>query len=70
MITGGLSDAARFEIDQRIAQTEVMKALVLLLALHESADSVALRADMRDGFLRGFDVTYSAKGVNLGGWGS
>lgn len=70
MSTGALSESARFEIDQRIATTEVMKALVLLLALHESADSVNLRADMRDGFLQRLDVTYSAKGVQLGGFGA
>ena len=65
----GLSESARFEVDQRIAQTEVMKALVLLLALHDSADSVQLRADMRDGSLIRLDVTYAAKGQTLGGFG-
>lgn len=65
-----LSESMRFEIDQRIAQTEVMKALVLLLALHESADTVHLRADMQDGTLARLDVTYAAKGQTLGGFGS
>ena len=65
-----LSEAARFEVDHRIAQTEVMKALVLLLALHESADSVQLQADMRDGSLTRLDVTYAAKGQMLGGFGA
>lgn len=69
MSTGGLSEAARFEIDQRLAQTEVVKALVLLLGLNESADEVQLRAVMADGFVRRCEVTYTAKGVQLGGFG-
>jgi len=68
-MTGGLTDSARFEVDQRIAQSEVAKALVLLLALHESADSVQLRAEMTDGFVKSFGVSYSAKGQQLGGFG-
>lgn len=68
-MTGALSEAARFEVDQRIAQHEVAKALVLLLALHESADTVQLRAEMADGFVKRADVTYSAKGQALGGFG-
>jgi len=68
-MTGGLTDSARFEVDQRIAQAEVAKALVLLLALHESADSVQLRAVFTKGFVESFDVSYSAKGEPLGGGG-
>ena len=68
-MTGGLTDSARFEVDQRIAQSEVAKALVLLLALQESADTVDLRAEMTDGFVNQFSVSYSAKGQPLGGWG-
>lgn len=70
MTSGGLTESARFEVDQRIAQSEVAKALVLLLALHEDADTVSLRADMRDGFVQRAEVVYSAKGVHLGGFGS
>ncbi len=70
MTSGGLTESARFEVDQRIAQSEVAKALVLLLALHEDADTVNLRAEMRDGFVQRAEVMYSAKGVQLGGFGS
>ena len=70
MTSGGLTESARFEVDQRIAQSEVAKALVLLLALHEDADTVDLRARMRDGFVQHVEVGYSAKGVNLGGFGA
>lgn len=70
MTAGGLTESARFEVDQRIAQSEVAKALVLLLALHEDADTVNLRAEMRDGFVQRAEVMYSAKGVSLGGFGA
>lgn len=56
--------------DQRIAESEVVKALVLLLGLHDQADEVQLRAVMRDGRVTRFDVSYSHKGVVLGGFGS
>lgn len=70
MAAAALTPGAMLEIDRRIAQTEVMKALVLLLALHETADGVQLRATMIDGTLTGFDVAYTMKGRTLGGFGS
>lgn len=65
-----MTPGAQLQFDQRIAQADVAKALVLLLSLHDTADSVQLRAEMKDGRVVRSDVTYSQRGVTLGGFGS
>lgn len=57
-------------VDERIAHTEVVKALVLLLSLHDTADAVQLRADMLDGRVTRCDVEYLSRGRPLGGFSS
>lgn len=54
-------------VDVRLAQLEVAKALMVLLALHDEADSVQVQTGMKDGRLEGIEVAYSLKGRLLGG---
>jgi hypothetical protein len=54
-------------VDVRLAQLEVAKALMVLLSLHEEADSVQVQTAMKDGRLEGIEVAYSLKGRSLGG---
>ena len=54
-------------VDVRLAQLEVAKALMVLLSLHDEADSVQVQTGMKDGRLVGIDVAYSLKGRPLGG---
>lgn len=54
-------------VDVRLAQMEVAKALMVLLSLHDEADSIQLQTGMKDGRLEGIDVSYSLKGRPLGG---
>lgn len=54
-------------VDMRLAQLEVAKALMVLLSLHEDADSVQVQTGMKDGRIEGIQVAYSLKGRPLGG---
>lgn len=54
-------------VDVRLAQLEVAKALMVLLSLHEDADSVQVQTGMKDGRLEDIEVAYSLKGRPLGG---
>ena len=54
-------------VDVRLAQFEVAKALMVLLSLHEDADSVQVQTGMKDGRIEGIQVAYSLKGRPLGG---
>ena len=54
-------------VDVRLAQLEVAKALMVLLSLHEDADSVQVQTGMKDGRIECIEVAYSLKGRPLGG---
>lgn len=54
-------------VDVRLAQLEVAKALMVLLSLHEDADSVQVQTSMKDGRIEAIEVAYSLKGRPLGG---
>lgn len=54
-------------VDVRLAQLEVAKVLMVLLSLHDEADSVQVQTGMKDGRLEGIEVAYSLKGRPLGG---
>ena len=54
-------------VDVRLAQLEVAKALIVLLSLHDEADSVQVQTGMKEGRLEAIDVAYSLKGRPLGG---
>lgn len=54
-------------VDVRLAQLEVAKALMVLLSLHDDADSVQVQTGMKYGRLEGIEVAYSLKGRQLGG---
>lgn len=54
-------------IDMRLAQLEVSKALMVVLSLHDDADTVHIQAGLKDGRLEAIDVVYSLKGRPLGG---
>ena len=57
----------QYAVDMRLAQLDVAKALMVLLSLHEDADSVQVQTGMKDGRIEGIQVAYSLKGRPLGG---
>lgn len=55
-------------VDMRLAQHQLMLALVTLLALSDDADQIKLQAGLVDGRMTVTTVDYYAKGKPLGGF--
>lgn len=57
-------------VDMRLAQHQLMLALVTFLALHDEADEVRLSAAVVDGRVSDVDVQWLLKGQQVGGFGA
>lgn len=55
-------------VDMRLAQHQLVLALVTFLSLHEDADSVWVCAYLVDGRVSDVDVQWLLKGQQVGQW--